>query len=283
MTPNLAILAALLFSFAPPVPANTGSSEPRWSHDGRRIVYVNGHFPEGREIMIMNADGSGVRQLTSNQAADEYPALSPDGRAILFSSNRTGAWRLYLMDVDGSHQRDLGLPSTAVDLNDPCRADWLPDGRQIVFPITNENHEHHLHIANRDGSELRAIPNGRGLYPHSSPDGKSLVFYAGNNLHTINVDGTQRTQITRNDPSSETRPNYPQWSADGASIFFLRGEQVFSIDIDGQREKQYTSPPGMKWYLTVSSRGWIAYTSITEGLDRIYVMDPKGRPRVVAS
>jgi TolB protein len=145
----VALFFAVLLAIWPALGAaapDTGCSEPKWSPDGKSILYVEGHFPEGREVMIMNADGTGARRLTSNDWGDEYPTLSPDGKTILFSSNRSGAWRLFLMDTDGSNVRDLGL-ATSTDANDPCRADWSPDGTQFVFPLTKDGGRF-LHVAN---------------------------------------------------------------------------------------------------------------------------------------
>lgn len=271
----LASTAVLLLCRNLSAEPSTGCSEPKWSPDGTQIVYVEGHFPEGREVMIMNADGSGAKQLTSNTSADEYPTLSPDRKTILFTSNRTGAWKLYLMDIDGSNQRDLGVASTSSDPNDPCRADWSPDGKQIVFPVTRSDGRF-LHIVNLDGTGLHEIPNGRGIYPHWSRDGKSLVLYAQGNLHTVNTDGTDRKQVTQNDPKAETRPNYAQWSADGSAIYFLKGDHIFRINADGTGEKQVTNIPSMKWYLGVSTKGRMTYMCIEDKLDRIYVLESDG-------
>ena len=55
----------------------------------------------------MNADGSSKRQLTYEGTANTYPAWSPDGRQILFISNRASAWGIYTMDADGNHQQQV--------------------------------------------------------------------------------------------------------------------------------------------------------------------------------
>jgi TolB protein len=55
----------------------------------------------------MNADGSGLRNLTRNPARDLRPSWSPDGRRIAFVSDRDGRLDAYVMNADGSNQRSL--------------------------------------------------------------------------------------------------------------------------------------------------------------------------------
>jgi Tol biopolymer transport system component len=82
-------------------------SAPAWSPDGRQIAFES-DLDGDREIFVMNADGTGVRQLTHNALWDEGPAWSPDGTKLAFSS---GADDLHLdiwtMDVDGTNLRQL--------------------------------------------------------------------------------------------------------------------------------------------------------------------------------
>ena len=55
----------------------------------------------------MNADGSGLRNLTREWGLDGIPAWSPDGQKIAFTSKRDGNWEIYVMNADGSGQRNL--------------------------------------------------------------------------------------------------------------------------------------------------------------------------------
>jgi Tol biopolymer transport system component len=60
------------------------------------------------EVMVMNADGSGVQNLTNYPAAyDLQPAWSPDGSTIAFVSFRTGNSEIYVMNADGTAPRNL--------------------------------------------------------------------------------------------------------------------------------------------------------------------------------
>jgi hypothetical protein len=83
------------------------SYDPAWSHTGDRIAYVS--RDESDEIYTINPDGSGVRRLTTNTWEwDKHPSWSPDGKQIVFWSNRaSGRRQLWIMNADGSNQRLL--------------------------------------------------------------------------------------------------------------------------------------------------------------------------------
>jgi hypothetical protein len=82
--------------------------DPVWSPTDDRVALVSTE-PGNDEIFVTNADGSGLRRLTTNSWEwDKHPTWSPDGQFILFYSNRdTGRRQLWIMKADGSEQRNV--------------------------------------------------------------------------------------------------------------------------------------------------------------------------------
>ena len=80
-----------------------GEGPPRWSPDGKHIVWMR-KFPErGHDLWVMDADGTNAKPLTDNGTIDDaYPSWSPDGQSIAFDSNRDGNNEIYVMNADGS-------------------------------------------------------------------------------------------------------------------------------------------------------------------------------------
>ena len=115
--------------------------DPKWSHDGGRIAFASDRdsrsgdasdstaFAYGQyDIYTMNSDGSDLVRITDNPGADISPAWSPDGRKLVFASDRTGISNLYIADLDSS----VMYPITNV-VGGCFSPDWSSDGRRITF------------------------------------------------------------------------------------------------------------------------------------------------------
>jgi hypothetical protein len=75
-------------------------TEPEWAPDGTKIVFrVAPKASPYSDIYVMNADGGGKKQLVSGVADNIRPHWSPDGKYVAFTSNRTGKWEVFVVEV----------------------------------------------------------------------------------------------------------------------------------------------------------------------------------------
>ncbi len=124
---------------------------PYFTKDGRIVFHSEN---QKSWISIANIDGSDLIQLTDNEAEEQHPEVSPDGKQIAFMSNRDGNHEIYVMNIDGSNQKRL----TNNDVDD-WYPSWSPDGTQLIFSSLRDG-EKSIYIMNKDGAEVRKIiPN----------------------------------------------------------------------------------------------------------------------------
>lgn len=152
-----------------------GGANPKWSPDGTRIVFEN-----NSEIHVVNADGTGLVNVTNHTAHDFQPAWSPDGVQIAFVSNRGGDHDLWLMNVDGTGLTNLtgglAFPGAYTHAHEYTPA-WSPDGQRLalssqVCSTQTDDYGYEftscasvaLYTVNRDGTGLQAL-NAAGVNP----------------------------------------------------------------------------------------------------------------------
>ncbi len=127
-----------------------------WSPDGRQLAFVNWNREQhtGRDIYVINVDGTGLRQLTDHPAHDRWPAWAPDGRQIAFYSTRNNddnSGGIFLMDTDGKNVKEL------TDGNE-IYPSWSPDGKRIAFSVWDGKQR--IGIMDADGHHLELIAEG---------------------------------------------------------------------------------------------------------------------------
>ena len=223
------------------------------------------------EIYLCDPDGTNVRRLTENSSGDGFPALSPDGKKIVFDSARnrppgtTGPFsELFLMETDGNNQTLLLRGSSAT---------WSPDSKDIAFhasasgtglPIRNEPgapaSDSDIFTLNVDDwlggtilpTNITNTPDAIEDDADWSPDGQTLLFTSHpttdsptNSTHAeiyrINADGTGRVRLTDN--LEEERA--ASWSPDGTKIVYMSRKngpdfELCSMNADGSNQVQLT-------------------------------------------
>ena len=186
------------------IPNARAGSGLRWSPDGRKFA-----LSIDDDVYVMDADGTNLKQLTTDPARDVAPAWSPDGSRIAFMSRRSGQG-FWVMSADGSNQRRL----TADEDSSPS---WSPDGRMIVFTTARDSSYQELWAMNADGSNEHPVGERvNALSPSYSPDGKTIVFWfltdttGSQQVYAIAPDGTNIRNLTNSTRQSFNQS--PIWS-----------------------------------------------------------------------
>jgi Tol biopolymer transport system component len=265
---------------------------PQWSPDGTKIAFY-GYPPGGGsgygggadyDIFVMNADGSGLTNLTTSPAdvksgaSQMIPVWSPDGTKIAYD----GDDGLYVMNADGSDQTRIASGQ------DPA---WSPDGTRIAF----EGPGNAIWSVAPDGSGLLQLTAGAAFdgFPAYSPDGTRIAYYHGQDgdraIDVMNTDGSDRSVVA--DFQADTMGR-PVWSPDGTKIAFdllLRSDgtwDVYVANVDGSGATDLTptsnrdentpawSPDGTK--IAFEKSDVLAQGTDPTGTFDIYLMNPDG-------
>jgi TolB protein len=197
----------------------SGGSEPSEEpalHD--RLV-----FEMLGQLGAMAPDGSQRQILPTGDDLDMIldPAVSPDGKRVVFMGHRSEQWDLYVMNVDGSARRQV--TNDAGQENGPS---WSPDGDSLIFTWTPEPPETPvaLTVMAADGTGRRElVPWGAG--GRWSPDGRRVMFYGFGPLPAgIYVTDPAGDEVSRLDQGcgQDCTDAGSRWSPDGQFITFVR-------------------------------------------------------------
>jgi TolB protein len=204
---------------------------PAWSPDGAQIVFsrisgvLQAHLSQNMGLYVMNADGSGVQQITQTTefgtGEDSDPQWSPNGHKIVFQRRnvRTATPRhgiaLWTVNMNTGRERLV----TPYYLRAGDTPDWSPDGRHILFHNNNDGSPDvsaNLFTIRPDGSQLRQLTFLEGgevnyLGSSYSPDGTMIVFGrrpatgGAADVFIRTVDGERHVTRTR------LYDSYPDW------------------------------------------------------------------------
>lgn len=153
-------------------------ADPRWSPDGGRIAIARWRQGGFYDVVILDPGGAVLATVTDDRAVDRTPAWSPDGRYVLFSSDRTGIANLYAYDTRGG-----GLMQVTSVLTGAFEPDVSPDGRWIAFQYYRSDGFHIARIP-FDPAAWRAAPPVRSqVAPAPQPDPARAVDAAAHPYH----------------------------------------------------------------------------------------------------
>lgn len=148
-------------------------ANPRWSPDGSRVAVARWRTGGRYDVVVMDTAGAVVREVTADRALDMTPAWSPDGRFIVFSSDRTGIPNLFAYEVDSGR-----LMQVTSLLTGAFQPDVSPDGRWIAFAWYRADGFHVARIP-FDPASWRPAPPLRAEVAAPGPDPARYRVTAG--------------------------------------------------------------------------------------------------------
>lgn len=250
-------------------PAGMMDFYPTWSPDGRQIAFTR-LLPSNASaewmnsvIVVMNADGTNERVLTSSDEFAINSVWSPDGNQIAFERftlplgpEEMPDAVVSVMNTDGTNLHDVGHVGYVIGT-----PSWSPDGSQLVFagatatePSPGQEGRTSISVVRSDGSDLNEISSGIVLWPVWSPDGSQIAYLKGADITdqqsssammsfsiwVMEADGSNPRALT---DDRFLGAFFPAWSPDGTQIAFVGVEDpsntgIYVMNADGSNLHQ---------------------------------------------
>jgi Tol biopolymer transport system component len=242
---------------------------PAISRQGNRLVY-NLSFLDSNIWRIDRSSAadrqSSPTKLISSTRQDHSPQFSPDGKKIVFVSDRTGSDEIWVSESDGSHPAQLTFSDGTV--NGTPR--WSPDGQQIVFDARPGGNSD-IYVMSADGGKPRALTlePSHDVIPSWSRDGRWVYFCSNRSgafqSWKVPADGGQAMQVTK-------RGGFEAFeSIDGELLYYTKGRGpggVWQIPVAGGEERQLSE---------LRDAGYWRYWAVQD--DGIYFVAPVASAR----
>ena len=233
------------------IPASGGAPEritvvgydamyPHISRHGNRLAYVQGSGDYN--IYKIGVFGTTVSsnpptKLIASTRNDGSPQFSPDGRRIVFGSDRSGSPEIWMCDSDGSNLIQVTSLNKAAGT-----PRWSPDGQQIAFDFFEERRGH-IYVTRTAGGRPRPITTGDfdDIVPSWSRNGQ-WIYFASNRSGVYQVwrvrpEGGEAVQVTRQGGGLAFE------SFDGKYVYYVKGWEgpakgIWRVPVDGGEELQ---------------------------------------------
>jgi len=238
----LVLLSVIVFSGSVYSEELIGLRYPALSGDGSMIA-----FSYMGDIWVVSSKGGDARRITDHIAYDYKPLWTPDGKQLVFTSNRNGNDDIYVIDSEGGVPRRLTYHS-AGDVGNDITA----DGKWVIFHSSRSSSSSLFKISLQGGNAYPILDTywSWPYYADLSPDGQEYVFslgmengywwrrgYRGSNTSEIWRKGFEKDQAELV-ISDQSNCFWPQWGHSGGKIYFVsdreyNNKNIWSVGKDG--------------------------------------------------
>ena len=282
-----------------PVTAPPAGSQPAAPATATERIVYSSLRPGNWDIFYVASAGAAPRRLTDHPGLDYDAALSPDGRWVVFTSERRGNPDLYALELEGSGEPRLLIDSSAME----DQVAFSPDGSSIAFVSTASGNAdiYVLPFTPQTSQDLATATNvtndpGGDFRPDFSPDGARIAFTTDRDtpvsghpifaftrqregdVYVMDRDGGNLQRLT----ATPDWDGSPEWSADGRTLYFYSarpreivgpptspilgqegGFRIWAMNADGSNPRAVT-PEGVEALApAVMADGRIAYQKRT--------------------
>ena len=240
------------------------------------------------DVYTIEMDGTGVRQLTDEPGRDYEADITPDGRTLVFASEREsqGIGQLFLMDTDGSNVRRLTFSAGDGKRIIDDYPHWSPDGKRIVFQRTTVTEGVDADVwmidpATGEETQLTDTPEAWDSTPGFTADGAGVMFESnregGFAICRLDLGTKAVTKLTGDEGDDSGGKESP----DGRHILFASDRdgdlEIYLTDAEGGNARQLTDNEAGDKYPHWSPDGkLILFESDRDGNREIYVMNADG-------
>ena len=217
-----------------------------WAPDGKVVFTVKAGAKS--DIWIMEANGSNRRQLTGSNGDNSWPSVSPDGRSIFFTSDRSGHQNIWRIDIDGNNP-------TQITLGDYDGAFSISaDGKWVVYLGSASRAIWKVPAGGGKPTEVAELTGGWHYFNTISPDGKMIAYSSLDPYETtvkielVAFEGGTKPFREFNLPIEVYNPFAPAgigWSPDNRSLTYCETRHgvsnIWSQPLAGGPPKQVTN------------------------------------------
>ena len=271
----------------------------------RETIVYSTIQPSNWDLYLFDGPASKPRKLTTDPGLDYNGAFSPDGRWVVFTSERSGSPDLYVLDLHGSAPARPLITGPAME----DAADISPDGKQLLFVSTRSGNADVFVMPFRPedppaaGEAMNLTRHAAGDYnPAFSPDGTRILFsssrdtavatstgagppptYLASELYVMQADGSEVRRLTRH----ESWDGAPAWTPDGQAVVFYSqrdGEpRIYRTGIDGSGTEPISASDEAALSPAFGPDGRLAFTARRDDRWTIVTARPDGADVRVAS
>jgi Tol biopolymer transport system component len=257
-----------------------GDVSPAFSPDGKRIAFIRAFSSGVNDVYVARVAGGPARRVTYDNRYLLSLTWAPDGRCLLFSSNRRGNHALWIVPESGGNP--VRVPMVSENVTDPA---FSRDGHKMAYAqFFDDTNIWRFDLAGRSAPKKVIASTQYDSSPQYSPDGTRIAFRSSRSgsseIWICDSEGRAPVQLTH---FGRTLTGTPRWSPDGTQIAFdSRPEgqpDIYTIPAAGGEPHRVTTDPLEDVVPSWSHDGkWIYFASHRTGAWQVWRAPVAGGP-----